>query len=47
MDSFELPWALIYGNHDYVVKVPIEKQNEVYENIRSFVHDGKGRNLVG
>jgi len=21
--------------------------NEVYENIRSFVHDGKGRNLVG
>ncbi|MBQ7851873.1 MAG: D-2-hydroxyacid dehydrogenase, partial [Muribaculaceae bacterium] len=21
--------------------------NEVYENIRSFIHDGKGRNLVG
>ena len=34
MDSFELPWALIYGNHDYVVKVPIEKQNEVYENTK-------------
>ncbi len=34
MDSFELPWALVYGNHDYEINVPIERQNELYESYK-------------
>lgn len=32
MDSFKIPWALVYGNHDYEAIVSIEKQSELYEN---------------
>ena len=32
LDSFEIPWAVVYGNHDYTSKVKIDIQNEVYEN---------------
>ena len=31
MDSFEIPWAPVYGNHDYWASVSIKKQNKVFE----------------
>ena len=32
MDSFEIPWAPVYGNHDNETYIGVEKQNGVYEN---------------
>ncbi len=32
MDSFEIPWAPVYGNHDNETYIGIEKQNAMYEN---------------
>ena len=32
MDSFEIPWALVYGNHDYDANISIETQNQMYES---------------
>ena len=32
MDSFEIPWAPVYGNHDNETYIGIEKQNLLYEN---------------
>ena len=32
MDSFEIPWAPVYGNHDYWASVSIKKQNKVFED---------------
>lgn len=31
MDSFQIPWAPIYGNHDHWAKVSIHEQNKIYE----------------
>lgn len=33
MDSFGIPWAPVYGNHDYRVKMlSIKRQNKMFEN---------------
>ena len=32
MDSFGIPWAPVYGNHDNETYIGIEKQNAMYEN---------------
>ena len=32
MDSFEIPWTAVYGNHDNESKIGIEKQCEMYQN---------------
>ena len=32
MDSFEIPWAIVLGNHDHQAKVSIDKQSEIYES---------------
>ena len=32
MDSFEIPWAPVYGNHDHWAKVSIKEQNTIFEN---------------
>lgn len=32
MDSFEIPWALVYGNHDHSSKVTMNIQNQIYNN---------------
>lgn len=32
MDSFNIPWAPVYGNHDYWAEAGIKNQNEIYEN---------------
>ena len=32
MDSFEIPWTAVYGNHDNESKIGIEKQCKIYEN---------------
>ncbi len=32
MDSFEIPWAPVYGNHDNETYIGVEKQNLMYEN---------------
>lgn len=32
MDSFEIPWTAVYGNHDNESKIGIEKQCKMYEN---------------
>lgn len=31
MDSFKIPWAPVYGNHDNETYIGIEKQNSMYE----------------
>lgn len=32
MDSFEVPWTVVYGNHDNESKIGIERQCEFYSN---------------
>ena len=32
MDSFGIPWAPVYGNHDNETYIGVEKQNAMYEN---------------
>lgn len=32
MERRGIPWAHIYGNHDHDARVPIERQQEIYEN---------------
>ena len=32
MDSFNIPWAPVYGNHDHWTNISISKQNEIFEN---------------
>jgi len=32
MDGFKIPWAVVYGNHDYDTIVSVERQSELYEN---------------
>lgn len=34
MDSFGIPWAPVYGNHDNESYIGIEKQNSMYENAK-------------
>lgn len=34
MDSFEIPWAPVYGNHDNETYMGIDWQNEQYENAK-------------
>ena len=34
MDSFEIPWAPVYGNHDNETAIGIDKQNSMYESSR-------------
>lgn len=32
MDEFELPWAVVMGNHDYTSQTPMDVQCALYEN---------------
>ena len=32
MDSFEIPWAIVLGNHDHLAIASIKEQSEIYEN---------------
>lgn len=32
MDSFEIPWAVIYGNHDHCARFNVWEQSKIYEN---------------
>lgn len=32
MDSFQIPWAPVYGNHDHWARVSIKEQNKIYES---------------
>ena len=32
MESRRIPWAHVYGNHDHDVDIPIERQQELYED---------------
>ena len=31
-DRFEIPWALVMGNHDYYTKIPMKEMSSLYEN---------------
>lgn len=32
MDSFQIPWAVVYGNHEYLSFTSIETQSELYQS---------------
>ncbi len=48
LDSFEIPWALVMGNHDYHSCVSMEEQCEIYENAKySLFQKGEVENSYG
>lgn len=48
LDSFEIPWALVMGNHDYYSRLSMDEQCEIYENAKySLFKKGDVENSYG